>query len=309
MKIFDWIKRNKFAFILILILGFLVIRNYRPLRRLSLRKSVSTRPMTGEIEDEGYSKSLEMPSVGGGGLDIAMAPPTQESAPQPDIDDRMVVETSNASLLVEDVQKQVDKVIKYAEDKGGYMVSSSLQRPEEAPFATVVVRIPQPELRTAIKYLETIAVRVTSLNIKGRDVTDQYVDLQARLETLQTTKTKFEEILAKAVEIDDILRVQRELVNLQRQIDNLKGQQQYLEKTAQNAKLTVYLSSDEWALPYTPEKPFRPKVIFKTAVRSLILTLRGIGKLLIWVVVYGAIWIPILIIIFIIKRARKTHKN
>jgi hypothetical protein len=304
MKLFDWIKQNKLIFILLLVIGFLLIRDYRPLRRLQMKKSYAPEPMYERLADE------ESLAVGGGPSEIAMIPPVPgEPAPQPDVDDRMVIETSNVSLLVEDVQQKVDQVIKYAEDKGGYMVSSSLQRPEEAPFATVVVRVPQSELRTTIKYLETLAIRVTSLNIKGRDVTDEYVDLQARLETLETTKAKFEEILERATEVNDILTVQRELVNLQRQIDNLKGQQQYLEKSAENAKLTVYLSSDEWALPYTPEKPFRPKVIFKTAVRSLILTLRGLGKLLIWVVVYGAIWLPVVLIIFFVKKAKKAHKK
>jgi len=84
------------------------------------------------------------------------------------------------------------------------------------------------------------------------------------------------------------------LDNLQSQIDSLKGQEQYLEKNAQNAKITVYLASDELALPYTPAKPWRPEAIFKQAVRSLVGTLRGLGTLFIWLVVYSIIWVPAL---------------
>jgi len=122
------------------------------------------------------------------------------------------------------------------------------------------------------------------------------------LETLYKTKAKFEEILDKADKVQDILQVQRELTNLQAKIDQLKGRKQYLEKTARLAKVTVYLSTDEWALPYQPAEAFRPQVIFKQAVRSLIKTLRGVAKLLIWIVVYLPVWGGIILLFVLIKR-------
>ena len=110
----------------------------------------------------------------------------------------------------------------------------------------------------------------------------------------------------KASKIEDILSVQKELIRLQDQIDSIKGRQQYLEKTAANAKLTIYLSTDEWSLPYVPDDNFRPKLIFKQAVRSLVLTLRaGLAKA-IWLGVYSVIWLPIgLIVLFGFKKLRK----
>ena len=303
MNLWKWVKNNKLTVFLFIVIGFLFFKG--GIGKLALRKSYNPRVA--------YDKGL--PRAGGGGeiasLEAPMAkgvipPPVPQTTPQSEVKDRLVVEESNVSLLVENVRQKVDQIISYAEEKGGYMVSSSLKQPEEAPFATVVLRVPSRELRPALDHLRSLAVRVTSENLKGWDVTDEYVDLEARVETLEKTKTKFEEILNKAVNIDQILRVQRELINLQQQIDNLKGRQDYLEKTAQNAKLTVYLSSDEWALPYAPSKPFRAKVIFKTAVRSLVLTLRGLAKLAIWAGVYSVIWVPVLIIYLLLKKKKKN---
>ena len=55
----------------------------------------------------------------------------------------------------------------------------------------------------------------------------------------------------------------------QSQIDSYKGQQDALKKNAQLAKLTIYLSTDEIALPYAPSETFRPQIIFKLAVRGI----------------------------------------
>jgi hypothetical protein len=108
--------------------------------------------------------------------------------------------------------------------------------------------------------------------------------------------------LEKAEKVQDILQVQRELINLHQQIDNLKGKQKYLQSNAQMAKVTVYLSTDELALPYSPTHPWRPKVIFKQAVRSLIGTVRLAGTAFIWVGVYSIIWLPLLLVAWLIKR-------
>jgi len=304
MKLLDWVKENKLTAFLLFVVGFLVFKS-------SFSGLGSKRSYISNVSRESYDYDDEaLPMAGGGEMASLQAPMAKgmvppsapESAPTLDKEERMVVEESNVSLLVEGVSQKLDQIIKHTEGKGGYMVSSSLKQPEEAPFATLVLRVPQKELRPTLEYLRDLSIRVTSENLSGRDVTDQYFDLEARLETLEKTRIKFEEILEKAVKVDDILRVQREIVSLQSQIDNLKGRQEYLKKTSESAKLTIYLSSDEWALPYAPSKPFRVKVIFKQAVRSLILALRGLAKSAIWLGVYAVIWLPALIIFLVVKR-------
>lgn len=249
----------------------------------------------------GYS-SLSMPGLGSV-YDSVSGSYRNEYAPTSQTD-RLVIQETTLSLVVLKVQETVDKITDRAKQDGGYMVSSALSQPEEAPFATVVIRVPSDKLKETLSYLRDLAVKVSSENIIGTDVTDQYVDVQAHLDTLNLTKTKFESILNAAIQVQDILTVQRELINLQNQIDTLKGRQKYLEQTAQLAKITIYLSSDEMSLPYTPSETFRPDVIFKLAVRSLVESLRGIAGLLIWIAVFGVIWIPVLVIIVLIKRLK-----
>lgn len=231
-------------------------------------------------------------------------PPQPEYAPT-EKEERLVVEESSMSLVVLKVRETADKIVDKAKEIGGFMVSTSLSRPEEAPFATVVVRVPTEKFRETLDYFRTLAVKVSSENILGTDVTAEYVDIEARLATLEKTKTKFEAILEQATKVQDILQVQRELINLQDRIDTLKGRQRYLEQTAELAKITVYLSTDELALPYAPAKPFRPTVIFKLAVRSLVRTLRSVVTAVIWIGIYAVIWLPVILIIYFVRKWRQ----
>jgi len=285
MKLTDWIKNNKLAAFLLLLVGFLLLKNRSliPLKQQLASQSVG-------LQTEGVAlPATDLKSQG-----FSVAP---DAAPQPEIKDRLVVEESNISLVVDNVRQKVDKILDEVGKKNGYMVSSSLSQPQETPYAHLVVRVPTKELRPTLELLRGLSIKVTSENLVGTDVTDQYTDLETRLTTLNKTKLKFEEIMTKAFSVNEIMEVQRQLIYLQDQIDRIKGQQKYLEKTAENAKLTIYLASDEWALPYSPqESTFRPKVIFKQAVRSLVTALRGLAKLAIWVIVFSIIWLPALLI-------------
>lgn len=291
----DWIKRNKLITLLVVIVLFFVFKELFP-------SFWRIQPLTRKV---GFEQAVEAPLGKIGAPPLTRDIISQPEFPPTEQKERLVIEESRLSLVVLNVRETTDKIIDYAKQAGGFMVSTSLTHPEEAPFATVVIRVPAENFREVIDYFRTLAVKVSSENLLGIDVTAEYVDIEARLATLEKTKAKFESILEQATSVQDILQVQRELVNLQEQIDALKGRQKYLEQTAKLAKITIYLSTDELALPYVPAKPFRPSVIFKRAVRSLVGTARSLVTLLIWVAVYTPVWLPIILIVLFIKKWRK----
>ncbi len=318
-KIINWLKTHKLTtLLLVIVVYFLFGRTISTFFGYQLLGGVSRQRSTVQDNYSGFggianpalqeTSTFGAPSLGKS-VGSILPPSRNEAPPTTDVDERLVVRESNMSLLVENVRQTTDDIINFVEEQGGYMVSSSLTQPEEAPYAIVVVRIPSDNFRSILDNFRQMAIKVTSENITGRDVTDEYVDIEARLGTLEKTKARFEQIMDQAVKIDDILRVQREIINLQSQIDNLKGRQQMLEQTAALSRITIYLSTDEIALPYTPSDTFRPTVIVKQAVRSLIRNLRKISSAAIWLAIYSVIWVPVLIIILVVKRWRAKRIN
>lgn len=298
MALVDWIKRNKLAALLLLILAFIIGKQWFASPRFDTSPSFVA-PYAQEAAPMG-DVSQARKSAG-----IMISPPTDSYAPAPEVSNRLVLQDSYLSLLVSNVRETTNTILAYTQRSGGYMVNSSLTSPGEAPNGTLIIRIPARSLNTALEHFRGLSIKVVSENLTGQDVTDQYVDNDARLQTLMATKAKFEDIFNRATEISDIVNIQQQLINLQSQIDAVKGQQQYLEKSAQMAKMTIYLSTDELALPYAPQETWRANVIFKYAVRSLVGNIRSVGTLLIWVMVYSIIWIPALFILWKIKKRIK----
>lgn len=215
---------------------------------------------------------------------------------------RLVIQDTSLSLQVDNVEEKIAMIQNKTADLGGFLVNSNLSKPNGVGSGIISVRIPENKRMEAMEIFKNMAVKVVSENVLGTDVTDQYSDLQAKLDVLNKTKMKFEEILDKAFNVSDLMNVQQQLISLQQQIDNIKGQQKYYEQSAKLSKITIYLSTDDLALPYAPTNEWRPTVIFKEAVRSLVGTFRNIGNLLIWGVVYIPIIIPTIGVIWFWKK-------
>ena len=278
-----FVKNNWKYLVLILVIIFL----------LKDRVVVPSRNASYELYDQ------VAPSAGGVAKSL-MAPllPIREEVAPTDSQDRLVIKDTSLSLVLKNVTKSINDVETAAKNFGGFLVNSYLSRPEEGGSGNITIRVPEARRTEALNAFRGLAVKVVSESIYGNDVTDEYVDLASRLEVLLQTKTKFQEIMTRATAINDLLNVQRELISLQQQIDSIKGQQKYYEQSAKLSKITVYLSTDELSLPYAPTDAWRPAVIFKTAIRSLVSNLRSLGTATIWLLVYS----PILLVGIIVYR-------
>lgn len=261
-------------------------------------------PLVGET----MMSKVGIDSVGNAGVGIVadrgMMPPIYQEAAPVETADRLVVKDTSMSMVVKDVREAINGIEGLSKSVGGYMVDSYLNQPEEAQNGSINIRVPSDKRADVLDQIRKMGVRVIAENVMGTDVTDEYVDVQGRLATLEKTKAKLEQLLSDAANISDILSVQRELNNLQSQIDSLKGREKYLEQTAKLTRISVNLSTDELSLPYAPTEAWRPAVIFKLAVRGLVGTLRQAGELVIWVGVYAPLWIPLLAIVWWLSRRK-----
>lgn len=289
-NLLTWLKQNKLTSFLILIVLILLWRSNSSSPVLyNSQKSIEGLPTLS-------MDSLSREAAPGGGMSFS------EPAPTPEATNRLVVRWSNLSLQVKDVAKALASVKTYAEGLGGYMVDSSTSSPKQVVSGNITIRVPSAKLDETLTYLRGLAVLVVSERLTGQDVTDQYVDTAARLTVLNKTKARFEELSQKAVTFSDIMEANRQILSIQDQIDALNGQQKYLEKTAEMAKITVYLSTDEYSLPYSPATPWRPDVTFKEAVRSLVTTLRGVAGALIWLAVYSVVLLPLIVVVLVVLK-------
>ena len=151
---------------------------------------------------------------------------------------RIIVRTVDMSIVVSDVPTAVDGVAGLARELAGWMVTTDRS---EKHFGFVAIRVPADRLDEAVLRLRKMAVEVESEVSGSRDVTDEYFDIKARLENQQATEQALRKLLDRAEKVEDALKVQQALTQVQEDIERHLGRIKLLEETSAFSLINVSL--------------------------------------------------------------------
>ena len=138
---------------------------------------------------------------------------------------RKVIETAQVTLESRDLPLTESKVQALLAKRQGKMDASNVTLDSNGRRnGTYTLRLPVGQLRDFVAELAAIPdVVVRQRNLSAQDVTEEFVDISARLENMQRHETRLREILAKANTVDEILKVEKELASVRGQIESTTG--------------------------------------------------------------------------------------
>jgi len=210
--------------------------------------------------------------------------------------DRLIIKTANLSIRVRNVQDGVSAVSNIAVGLAGYVQSTNLRQEGTKLVATVTLKVPAERYEQALNQIRQLATKVEAESSTGQDVTEEYADLNAQLKNLQNTEAQLNQFLTKTTNVDETLKVYRELNNIRGQIERIQGRMSYLEKSAAMSTISVTLRQEEQEQPIT-ETTFDPLRSARDALRALWGALQGIFNALIWLVLF---LVPVLLVLGVI---------
>jgi len=248
----------------------------------------------------------------------AGAPATAERSPSAPAGDaeRMIVRTAELSLVVAEAEPAMRAVTDLVTAAGGYIASSQTWRENNQLRGRMSARIPADRLDETLAGIKKLAVRVERENIGGKDVTEEYSDLNAQLVNLEATEKELRELLTevrqKTQRAEDVLQVYQELTKVRGEIERIKGRMQYLSNQTALATVTLDLIPDVLARPVV-EPGWRPLETIKNAGRALVNTLKWLVDALIWLVIVIVpvlilLALPIVLIVWGIRRLARRRK-
>jgi len=135
---------------------------------------------------------------------------------------------------------------------GGY-VSSSETAGAKRHSGMLVLRVPVDRFEAALGALKGLGV-VTDQRLSGQDVTAQFVDLQARLRNWEAQEQVLLGLMAKATSIEDSIRVQQHLQDVQLTIEELKGQLHVLGDQSDFSTISVSMTEAGFVAPVRPQE-------------------------------------------------------
>ncbi|MEL4305852.1 DUF4349 domain-containing protein [Methanococcoides sp. LMO-2] len=204
---------------------------------------------------------------------------------------RKVITTSDVSLEVNDAQEAIDSVAAIAFEYNGYVSSSSVYDTYygdgESMAGYITIRIPAADHDIVINDIEALG-KVTSKSTSGVDVTEEYIDVEARLSNLEKQEQRLQEILDMATTVEEVLEVEKELGRVRGEIESLMGRLNYLNDRIDFSTITVSVSE-----PRNITHSWGLRDALSDSVRGFIGSVNGI-------IVFIGVAIPIVIFLAVV---------
>ena len=204
----------------------------------------------GGDEDQGSADGdaggqAAVPEEGGGGGGRAFAIVTKAQVDDLDSNPRLpaigpnVIKTADVSVRLEPdgLTEAMRRIVSIAEASGGFVVTTSVED-ERRGLASVTVRVPADGFGRTLEQLKDLG-DVQQEHVSGRDVTQEFVDLQARLRNFAAQEAVLLRLMDRSVSVADTIRVQSHLQGVQLEIERLRGRIRFLEDQTDMSTITV----------------------------------------------------------------------
>lgn len=210
---------------------------------------------------------------------------------------RKLVKNAVMELRADDTEATAEAVRELAASAGGFVSSLSSRREEDLVFFDITLRVPVERLEEALKSLKALAGRVDHEELQVEDVTERYVDLEARIRTLNATEIELRALLAESRsrghDVKDIMAIYDKLTEIRSDIEQLQGKLQALGNLAALSTIRLRLSPTESARPVVTDV-WRPSETARRNIRTLVGLLQSLVDLLLFCLI---VLVPVAVVV------------
>ena len=257
------------------------------------------------MEEAGFEAPAAEPSFAGDGADMDSGPGLDiegQNLQQGEPIERVIIRNGDISMTVEntrEARRNIEQMVASMAQDGAFIVSSneSGSGREGNPYISMSIRVPADRFAEVMARLTEMAVEGTNPSISetADDVTEEYVDLQARIENLEAARDRLLVLMEDARTTEDLLMAEQQLTMRETEIEALKGRLRYLSQAARLSRINISLQ------PYILSQPvdarWRPAETVREAFNALIDALRDFGDFAIFFAIAMLPWLLLLALI------------
>ncbi len=222
--------------------------------------------------------------------------------------ERLIIRNGSISMTAQDThvaKREIEQMVAGMAAEGAFIVASneSGAGPDASPYINMTIRVPASRFDEVMDQLTALAVPGTSPTVSesADDVTEEFVDLQARVQSLEAARDRLLELMQSAETTEDLLMAEQQLTYREAEIESLKGRMRYLSESARLSRIDIALQ------PYILGQPvdtrWRPAETVRQAFNALIDSLRGFGDFLIVFAIAVLPWLLLFaLVIYVVVR-------
>jgi hypothetical protein len=153
--------------------------------------------------------------------------------------ERKLIKTGNLSMEVDDVKEVRKQVGDIVSSHKGYVSEERLDNYGDRLNHSMIIRVPAELYDTLVYSIEQVGQKVESKSVNVQDVTEEFIDIEARLNTKKELETRYREILKQAHTVSDIISVESNLNTVRGEIESMEGRLKYLSSQVSFSTLNL----------------------------------------------------------------------
>ena len=216
--------------------------------------------------------------------------------------DRNLILTAKIDMRSKDPWATSDRAQAIASGLGGDVLNLTQSGSGDTRSASLTIRVPSSRFADALQQLRTLEGEIQTSGVSAQDVTDQFVDLQARLAAKQAEEQRYLAILNRAGTIDEILKVDASLGTVRTQIEQLTGQINSIKQRTDYSTISMSISTIAVLPGDTTSKAWDPAKTVTRALAALGAMMQVFADAVIWLLVFG--WLPLLALVAVVALTR-----
>jgi len=218
--------------------------------------------------------------------------------------EKKIIKDGRIGVEVDDLDGSKNRIDRLVQMKGAYYAKERFDDSNHESSYFLKIRIPSDEFESFVSEFSSYNGKVIYKEIKSRDVTAEFIDLETRLANKRKYLEKYGDLLARAKTVKDILQIENEIRELEEEIESTVGRLKYLKDLVGYSSLDLVLTKKK-NFKYTPEAEDsfveRLKESFSNGwitVVNFILIIFGLWP----------IWLILPVLIYMIRKYRKNRK-
>jgi hypothetical protein len=225
---------------------------------------------------------------------------------------RHVIYEAWLTVTVKDVNTAVDQLAQRAAVVGGYISGSVRDNNPEQPSARITYRVPQAEYEGFLSFARSLGKEGRE-SIRSTDVTEEYVDLEARLASRQLHEERLVSMFARANTINELITIESELARVREEIERLQGRLRYLSENIAMSTIEVTLAQVQGETQIPGLGPIGLPETLRRALKALVnsstLFLDILSFIIVTIFALLPFAIPVGLVVFLLLRRRRRSKN
>jgi regulator of replication initiation timing len=154
---------------------------------------------------------------------------------------RKVIYKANLVMKVAKFNDAEEQLLNLIHLSGAYVLQFSDSRNTDETGATYVIKVPSEGFSPFLEKMQQIKNLKFERQVEGSDVTEEFVDLQARLKAKQTVEVRLLAFMDKATTSNDLVKFSNELGSIQEEIEQIKGRMRYLDQNVAFSTINLRL--------------------------------------------------------------------